>query len=103
MQRLQHQGADAADQHAGEITVYLPAHRLRTKQTGIALGVFQVQLAEGEAGEADDLSFDAGTNEFHVGLVHREVKYGREAFAVTDRAMLRSHEENVHPLKRCTA
>ncbi|KPC34290.1 Unknown protein sequence [Pseudomonas syringae pv. cilantro] len=30
--------------------------------------------------------------------MHREGKYGREAFAVTDRAMLRSHKEKVRAL-----
>ncbi len=71
MQRLQHQRADAADQHAGEVAMHLPAHRLRAKQTRIAFGVLQVQLTEGQAGEADDLGFDAGTDEFHVGLMQR--------------------------------
>ena len=68
VQSLQHQCADAADQHAGEIAMHLPAHRLRAKQARIALGAFQIKLTQRQAGKADDLGFDAGADEFHVVL-----------------------------------
>ena len=65
MQGLQHQGADAADQHAGEITVYLPADGVGAEQAGVALGVFEVELAERKAGQTHDLAFDGAADKFH--------------------------------------
>jgi hypothetical protein len=46
VQSLQHQGADTADQHAAEVAMDLPADRVGAEQAGVALGVFQVQLAQ---------------------------------------------------------
>ena len=46
VQGLQHQRADAADEHAAEVAMDLPTDRVRPEQAGIALGVFQVQLAQ---------------------------------------------------------
>ena len=46
VQGLQHQSADAANQHAGEITMHLPTDGIGAKQAGIAFGVFEVELAE---------------------------------------------------------
>ncbi|MNI89030.1 hypothetical protein D3C73_1463820 [compost metagenome] len=58
MQQLQHQGADTANQHAGEIAMHPPAHAVRAEQAGVTFGGFQVELAEGQPGEAHDLGFD---------------------------------------------
>ncbi len=80
--------------------MHLPAHCLGTKQAWVALGACQIQLTQRQAGKADDLVFDAGTDEFHVVLVHRGGKYGKEAFVVTHRATLRLLAKGpVHPLK----
>ncbi len=68
VQRLQQQGTDAADQHAREVAVYLPADAVRAEQAGIALGVFQIELAKSEAGEAHELGFDTAAEGFHGGL-----------------------------------
>ncbi|MNL22557.1 hypothetical protein D3C87_1439090 [compost metagenome] len=65
VQGLQHQGTDATDQHAAEIAMDLPAHRVRPEQAGVALGVFQIEFAQGQTGQAHDLGFDAGADEFH--------------------------------------
>ncbi|MNH31981.1 hypothetical protein D3C79_923940 [compost metagenome] len=65
VQGLQHQGTDATDQHAAEIAMDLPAHRVWPEQAGVALGVFQVEFAQRQTGQAHDLGFDAGTDEFH--------------------------------------
>jgi hypothetical protein len=46
MQGLQHQGADAADQHAAEIAMDPPTDRVRPEQAWVALGVFQIQLTQ---------------------------------------------------------
>lgn len=58
VQHLQQQGADTADEHAGEIPVHLPADAARTEQPGVALGLFEVELAQGQAREAQQLCFD---------------------------------------------
>ena len=59
VQQLQHQRADTANQHAREVAMHPPTDAMRAEQAGVALGRFEVQLAEGQPGEAHDLGFDA--------------------------------------------
>ncbi|MNF10566.1 hypothetical protein D3C80_2115460 [compost metagenome] len=65
MQHLQEQRADPADQHRAEVAVHLPAGRIRPEQAGVALGRFEIDSAEGEAGQAQHLAFDVTANAFH--------------------------------------
>src|SRR3990167_61973 len=65
MQSLQEQGADSADQHAGEVAMHLPTHRVGAEQTGVVLGLFEVDLPQGDSTKTKDLAFDTAAKKFH--------------------------------------
>src|SRR3989344_2300447 len=65
MQSLQEQGADTADQHAGEVAMHLPTHRVGAEQTGVVLGLFEVDLPQSDTAETKDLAFDTASKKFH--------------------------------------
>ncbi|MCY1420576.1 hypothetical protein D9M71_362030 [compost metagenome] len=74
VQQLQEQGTDAADQHAGEVAMHAPADAARAEQPRVTLGVFQVKLSQGQAGQAHHLGFDTAANRFHGYLVCKAAK-----------------------------
>ncbi|MNI95773.1 hypothetical protein D3C73_1540950 [compost metagenome] len=71
MQQLQEQGTDPTDQHARKIPMDAPADAVWAEQARVALGVFQIQLPQGQAREAHHLGFDAAANRFHGYLIAR--------------------------------
>ncbi|MCY1241684.1 hypothetical protein D9M72_546000 [compost metagenome] len=102
VQGLQHQGTDATDQHAAEIAMDLPAHRVWPEQPGVALGVFQVEFAQRQTGQAHDLGFDAGADEFHgdsVGASLLAMVVNGNAFFLNTRGALEFIASKLAPTK----
>lgn len=65
MEHLQKQRADAADHHAAEVAVDLPAGGIGAEQARIAFRRLEVDTADGEPGKAQHLAFDMATDAFH--------------------------------------